>query len=79
MLFPVLHGPYGEDGSVQGLAKLANIPCVGAGILGVTLTLVPSLPVILYGIYAHTPIDQLFVGGFLLTTSTISAQRSSSN
>jgi len=34
VLFPVLHGPYGEDGSVQGLAKLANIPCVGAGILG---------------------------------------------
>ncbi len=34
VLFPVLHGPYGEDGSVQGLAQLANVPCVGAGILG---------------------------------------------
>lgn len=34
VVFPVLHGPYGEDGSVQGLAKLANLPCVGAGILG---------------------------------------------
>lgn len=34
LLFPVLHGPHGEDGSVQGLAKLADIPCVGAGILG---------------------------------------------
>ncbi len=34
VIFPVLHGPFGEDGSVQGLAKLANIPCVGAGILG---------------------------------------------
>ena len=32
--FPVLHGPYGEDGSVQGLCRLANMPCVGAGILG---------------------------------------------
>jgi D-alanine-D-alanine ligase len=32
--FPVLHGPYGEDGSVQGLFKLANIPYVGADILG---------------------------------------------
>jgi len=30
----VLHGPYGEDGSVQGLAKLANVPCVGSDILG---------------------------------------------
>lgn len=34
VLFPVLHGPYGEDGSIQGLAKLADLPCVGAGILG---------------------------------------------
>ncbi len=34
IVFPVLHGPYGEDGTVQGLCKLANIPCVGAGVLG---------------------------------------------
>lgn len=34
IIFPVLHGTYGEDGSVQGLAKLANLPCVGCGILG---------------------------------------------
>jgi D-alanine-D-alanine ligase len=32
--FPVLHGPYGEDGAVQGLLKLAGIPFVGAGVLG---------------------------------------------
>jgi D-alanine-D-alanine ligase len=34
VIFPILHGPFGEDGSVQGLCKLANIPCVGAGVLG---------------------------------------------
>lgn len=34
VLYPVLHGNYGEDGSVQGLARLANIPIVGCGILG---------------------------------------------
>ena len=34
VIFPVLHGPYGEDGSIQGFSKLANVPCVGAGILG---------------------------------------------
>lgn len=34
VVIPVLHGPYGEDGSVQGLLKLANLPYVGAGILG---------------------------------------------
>ncbi|MBI4100008.1 D-alanine--D-alanine ligase A, partial [Candidatus Microgenomates bacterium] len=34
VIFPVLHGPYGEDGTVQGLLKLANLPFVGAGVLG---------------------------------------------
>ena len=34
MVFPVLHGPFGEDGTVQGLLKLANIAYVGAGVLG---------------------------------------------
>jgi D-alanine-D-alanine ligase len=32
--FPLLHGPMGEDGTVQGLLKLAGIPFVGSGILG---------------------------------------------
>jgi D-alanine-D-alanine ligase len=32
--FPVLHGPFGEDGSVQGMLKLANIPFVGPSLLG---------------------------------------------
>jgi D-alanine-D-alanine ligase len=34
VIFPVLHGPFGEDGTVQGLLKLANIAFVGAGVLG---------------------------------------------
>jgi D-alanine-D-alanine ligase len=34
VIFPVLHGTYGEDGTVQGLLKLADIPFVGAGVLG---------------------------------------------
>ena len=33
VVFPVLHGPYGEDGTVQGLLELANIPYVGCGVL----------------------------------------------
>jgi D-alanine-D-alanine ligase len=32
--FPVLHGPFGEDGTVQGLLECAEIPYVGAGVLG---------------------------------------------
>jgi D-alanine-D-alanine ligase len=34
VVFPVLHGPYGEDGTVQGLLELASVPYVGAGVLG---------------------------------------------
>jgi D-alanine-D-alanine ligase len=34
VIFPVLHGPLGEDGTVQGLLRLANIPFVGSGVLG---------------------------------------------
>ena len=34
VVFPALHGPYGEDGTVQGLLELAGVPYVGAGVLG---------------------------------------------
>jgi D-alanine-D-alanine ligase len=34
IIFPVLHGPYGEDGTVQGLLEMANAPYVGSGVLG---------------------------------------------
>jgi D-alanine-D-alanine ligase len=34
VIFPVLHGPFGEDGTVQGLLRLINIPFVGSGVLG---------------------------------------------
>ena len=34
VIFPVLHGPFGEDGTLQGLLELMDIPYVGAGVLG---------------------------------------------
>jgi D-alanine-D-alanine ligase len=34
VIFPIVHGTYGEDGTLQGLMELANIPYVGAGVLG---------------------------------------------
>jgi D-alanine-D-alanine ligase len=37
VVFPVLHGPRGEDGAVQGLLELAGVPYVGAGVLGSAL------------------------------------------
>jgi D-alanine-D-alanine ligase len=37
VVFPILHGPFGEDGTMQGLLKLANVPFVGAGVLGAAI------------------------------------------
>ncbi|MDP4125965.1 MAG: D-alanine--D-alanine ligase family protein [Bacillota bacterium] len=37
IIFPVLHGPYGEDGTLQGLLEMANVPYVGSGVLGSSL------------------------------------------
>jgi D-alanine-D-alanine ligase len=34
VVFPVLHGPFGEDGAVQGLLETADVPYVGAGVMG---------------------------------------------
>ena len=33
VVFPVLHGLYGEDGTIQGICKLLNLPCVGPGVM----------------------------------------------
>jgi D-alanine-D-alanine ligase len=33
VVFPILHGPYGEDGTIQGLLEMAGVPYVGAGVL----------------------------------------------
>ncbi len=38
-VLPLLHGPFGEDGTVQGLCELAGIPYVGAGVLGSALAM----------------------------------------
>ncbi|WP_432406868.1 D-alanine--D-alanine ligase [Wukongibacter sp. M2B1] len=37
VIFPALHGPYGEDGTIQGLLEMADIPYVGAGVLASSL------------------------------------------
>jgi D-alanine-D-alanine ligase len=39
VVLPLLHGPYGEDGTVQGLFELADVPYVGAGVLGSALAM----------------------------------------
>ena len=39
IVFPVLHGQYGEDGSIQGMLKMLKIPCVGCGILASSIAM----------------------------------------
>jgi D-alanine-D-alanine ligase len=39
VIFPVLHGPYGEDGTIQGLLELADLPYVGCGVLASALAM----------------------------------------
>jgi D-alanine-D-alanine ligase len=39
VVFPVLHGPYGEDGTIQGMLELARIPYIGAGVMASALGL----------------------------------------
>ncbi len=39
VVFPVLHGPFGEDGTIQGLLDLADLPYVGAGVLGSSISM----------------------------------------
>jgi D-alanine-D-alanine ligase len=39
VVFPLLHGPFGEDGTVQGLLELANVPYIGAGVVASALAM----------------------------------------
>ena len=46
--FPVLHGPYGEDGTIQGLFELANVPYVGAGVMASAVGMDKSIMKVLF-------------------------------
>ena len=39
VMLPILHGQNGEDGTVQGMAKLLHVPCVGPGLIGAAMTM----------------------------------------
>jgi D-alanine-D-alanine ligase len=70
VVFPVLHGPYGEDGTVQGMLELADVPYVGSGVLGSALAMDKSMA---KQVLAHHGIAQSRWHGFAeheLTPST---------
>ena len=39
VIFPILHGPNGEDGAIQGLIQMLKLPCVGPGVLGSSISM----------------------------------------
>src|SRR6266571_2543682 len=65
VIFPVLHGTYGEDGALQGLLEMANVPYVGCGVLGSALGMDKEkmkmvfssvgLPIVDYLVYRRNP------------------------
>ena len=49
VIFPVMHGTYGEDGALQGLLEMANVPYVGCGVLRpVYMSVLPPPPIFPY-------------------------------
>jgi D-alanine-D-alanine ligase len=48
VVFPILHGPFGEDGTIQGMLELAGIPYVGAGVLGSALGIDKAVQKVLF-------------------------------
>ena len=48
LIFPIVHGPYGEDGTLQGLLELANVPYVGAGVLAAAVGMDKAIMKVLF-------------------------------
>ena len=48
VVFPMMHGPYGEDGSIQGFLEMAGVPYVGAGVLGSALGMDKAVQKVLF-------------------------------
>ena len=48
VVFPVMHGPYGEDGSIQGFLEMAGVPYVGAGVLASAVGLDKAVQKVLF-------------------------------
>ena len=56
VIFPVLHGPYGEDGAIQGMLELAGVPYVGSGVLA---SAVGMDKITMKKIFAHHDLPQV--------------------
>ena len=53
VVFPVMHGPFGEDGSIQGFLEMAGVPYVGAGVLGSAVGMDKAVQKVLFAAAGH--------------------------
>ena len=63
VVFPVVHGPYGEDGTLQGLFELVNVPYVGAGVLGSSVAMDKAVAKTLLTARGLPQVDHCVVAG----------------
>ncbi len=70
VIFPLLHGPYGEDGTIQGFCEIANIPYVGSGVLASAVAMDKSFAKNIFE--AH---DLKVAQGILITAEQWATQR----
>jgi D-alanine-D-alanine ligase len=63
VVFPVLHGPYGEDGTLQGLLELSNVPYVGAGVFASAAAMDKTATKVLFEGHKLPVVDYAVVSG----------------
>lgn len=63
VVFPIVHGPYGEDGTLQGLLELANVPYVGAGVLASAVAMDKAVAKVLLQAHGLPVVAGRIVGG----------------
>ena len=63
VVFPIVHGPFGEDGTLQGLLELANVPYVGAGVLSSAVAMDKAVAKVLLRAHGLPVVPGRVVGG----------------
>ena len=63
VVFPIVHGPFGEDGTLQGLLELANVPYVGAGVLASAVAMDKTVAKVLFTAHGLPVVPGRVVGG----------------
>jgi D-alanine-D-alanine ligase len=73
VMFPVMHGPYGEDGTVQGLLELANLPYIGCGVLASAVGMDKAMMKVVFAARGLPIVDYVVIrrGDWLANTDAV--------